>query len=85
VPSLVKAGRSLPSASAVTPGRANSSVSKSFSSFFTLMVTGTISSVKRPDLMAASALFWEPAANASCCSRVSCHLAATFSAVLPMW
>ena len=47
-------------------------------------VTGTISSLNLPAFWAASALFCEASANRSCSSRLICHLAATFSAVLPM-
>ena len=49
------------------------------------MSTGTISSSKRPDFCAASALFCDNAANASCASRVMPYSLATFSAVTPMW
>ena len=35
--------------------------------------------------MAAAARWWLSTANASCCSRVMVHFAATFSAVMPMW
>jgi hypothetical protein len=48
------------------------------------IVTGVISSLKRPSFWAASALFWEATANVSCSSRVNCHWRATFSAVVPM-
>ena len=37
-----------------------------------------------PAFWAASALFCEATAKASCCSRVICHCLATFSAVMPM-
>ena len=49
-----------------------------------LMVTGTISSLKRPVFFAASALFCEAAAKASCSARAIWYFCATFSAVLPM-
>ena len=84
-PSLAKAGRSLPSASTVVPCRGNSSVSTTTSPLRVLIVTGTISSLKRPDFCAASALFCEDAAKASCSARVIWYFCATFSAVLPMW
>ncbi len=84
-PSLANAGRSLASASWVTPKRGNSSVSTTVSPLRPLIVTGTISSLKRPAVIAASALFCEAAANASCCSRVIWYFSATFSAVWPMW
>ena len=84
-PSLEKAGRSFARASTVTPALGNSSVSTMVSPLRPLMVTGTISSLNRPALMAASALFCDAVANWSCCSRVICHFWATFSAVVPMW
>jgi hypothetical protein len=49
------------------------------------MVTGTISSLKRPLLRAADALFCDATANLSWSSRVIWKARATFSAVLPMW
>ena len=70
VPSFLKAGFSLASVSAVVPGRGYSSVSTSFASpFFCGTGTGTISSLKRPSRMAASARAWLSAAKASCSSR----------------
>jgi acetyl-CoA C-acetyltransferase len=85
VPSLSKAGRSLLTASSVVPCLGYSSASTSMSPLRVLMVTGTISSLKRPDFCAASALFCDPAAKASCSTRVIWYFCATFSAVLPMW
>ncbi len=85
VPSLSKAGRSLARLSAVTPALGCSSLLTTTSPLRVLMVTGTISSWKRSAFCAASALFWDLAANSSCSSRVICHFLATFSAVLPMW
>ncbi len=84
VPSLSKAGLSFARFSTVTPSFGCSSVSTTTSPLRVLMVTGTISSLKRPALIAASARCCERAANSSCSSRVICHLRATFSAVLPM-
>ena len=49
------------------------------------MVTGAISSLKRPAFCAASARFCEVTANRSWSSRVICQRAAMFSAVWPMW
>ena len=49
------------------------------------MVTGVISSLNRPPLIAASALFCDATANLSWSSRVICHFCATFSAVVPIW
>ena len=60
-----KAPFSLEIFSGVTPARGNSSTLNSTISFFFFTMTGTISSLKRPELMAASALFWEEAANSS--------------------
>ena len=70
VPSVLKAGLSLASASAVVPGRMpSSSVTVSCSP---LCRTGTpaISAANRPFLAAAAARWWDMAANSSCCSRV---------------
>src|SRR5690348_7368442 len=83
-PSLLKAGRSLASVSAVVPWRGNSSVSTTTSPLRVFTVTGTISSLKRPRFCAASALFCDEAAKASCSARVIWYFCATFSAVLPM-
>ena len=80
-----KAPRSLEMPSAVTPARGNSSTLNSTISFFFLIITGTISSLKRPEFRAASALFWEEAANSSSSSRVMPHTSQMFSAVVPMW
>ena len=85
VPSLAKAGRSLPILSSVVPCLGYSSASTTTSPLRVLTVTGAISSLNLPAFCAASALFCEATANSSCCSRVICHCRATFSAVLPMW
>jgi hypothetical protein len=72
VPSLEKAGRRPPRLSAVVPGRTPSS--------FSIMIgsplrwgtdTVTISSAKRPSLMAAAARSWLAAANSSCAWRLT--------------
>ena len=84
-PSLSKAGRSLATLSSVTPARGYSSWSTTMSPLRLLIVTGTISSLKRPAFCAASALFCEATANSSCWPRVICYCLATFSAVMPMW
>src|SRR6266511_3208724 len=84
VPSLEKAGLSWDTASSVVPGRICSSRSITISPLRDGTVTGAISSLKRPDFWAASALFWEATANLSCSSRLICHFCATFSAVVPM-
>ena len=72
VPSLVKAGRSFCIASSEAPKRGYSSVSITLSPDLPPgTVTGTISSLKRPDLTACSALFWLETAKASCSARVT--------------
>ncbi|MNI33975.1 hypothetical protein D3C73_879470 [compost metagenome] len=83
VPSFLKAG--------LRPARTSSVVARGFSSVSTMMsplrvliVTGTISALNRPSAIAAAAFVCEASANASCSSRVSAYLAATFSAVMPM-
>ena len=85
VPSLAKAGRSLPSTSSVVSGFGYSSSATTTSPLRPFTVTGAISSLKRPAFMASPALCWLPAANSSCSARVSWYCRATFSAVLPMW
>ena len=84
VPSLLNAGRSLAIPSSVAPKRGYSSVSTTTSPLRPLIVTGVISSLKRPAVTAASALFCDATANLSCSSRVICHFCAMFSAVVPM-
>jgi len=65
VPSLVKAGFNLASASSVVPARIYSSESTTMSPFLPLIVKGMISSRNRPAFCAASALFCEASANLS--------------------
>jgi hypothetical protein len=84
VPSFEKAGLSFARDSTVVPARIYSSWSTTMSPLRLEIVTGVISSLKRPSFWAASALFWEAVANWSCSSRVSCQRWATFSAVVPM-
>ena len=70
VPFLSKAGRSLPSDSAVVSGRTPSSVSTTSGSPLRWgTLTGTISSANFPSLMAAAARSWERAPKASWRSR----------------
>ncbi len=70
VPSLLKAGRSLPSDSAVVSARTPSSVEKTTGSPLREGIdTGTISSSKSPFLMAAAARWCERAENSSCSDR----------------
>ena len=83
-PSFLKAGLSFARDSFVVPGRLLSSVSNMVSPFLPWIVTGTISSLKRPEVIAFSALSWLHAENSSSSSRVRCHSSAMFSAVMPM-
>ncbi len=70
LPFLSNAGLSPPSDSAVVPGRTPSSVSTTSGSPLRWGTsTGTISSAKRPSLMAAAAFSWLAAANVSWRSR----------------
>ncbi len=80
-----KAPLSLAMLSAVVPGLGYSSTLNSTTSFFFFTGTGTISSLKRPDSMAAQAFCWEAAPKASSSSRVMPHTSQMFSAVVPMW
>ncbi len=84
VPSFLNAGLRPCIPSSVAPSRIYSSVSTMVSPLRPLTVTGTISSLKRPDARAVDALFWLPTANRSCSSRVIWYFSARFSAVMPM-
>ena len=84
VPSAVKAGLSLASASAVVPGRMPSSSVTDSSPPLLATGTGTISSANRPFLAAAAARWWEAAANSSCSSRLRPSLRAARSVDSPM-
>ena len=84
LPSFENAGLSFCMFSIVAPCLMYSSFSTKISPFRVLTVNGTISSVNLPAVCAASALFWDNSANASCVSRDICHCSATFSAVCPM-
>ena len=93
VPFTWNAGRSLDSPATVVSGRTPSSVSKTNSFSTTLLsgptkrsttVSGTISSLNLPSLIAAVAFAWLSKPNWSCCSRVTLNLWATFSAVRPI-
>ena len=77
-------GRSLASTSAVVPSRGPSSVSTTVSPLRPRTVTGTISSLKCPAAMAASAFSWDRTANASASSREMPSTAASSSAVSGM-
>mmetsp|Transcript_28848 Transcript_28848/g.63185 ORF Transcript_28848/g.63185 Transcript_28848/m.63185 type:complete len:326 (+) Transcript_28848:790-1767(+) len=88
-PSFLKAGLSLPSASAVIPARMPSSArTVTFvippSLPFTFVVTGTISESKYPMLCAFTAFACDSAAIWSCTCRGMPHFAATFSDVIPI-
>lgn len=50
---------------------------------FQMVLTGTISSLKRPVARAAAARLWLRAASSSCWARVMPYLSATFSEVTP--
>ena len=65
--------------------RTCSSVSNITGPFLLLSSIGRIWLLKWPAAIAAAARLWLSTANASCCSRVSSHFVATFSAVTPMW
>ena len=84
-PSFLNAGLSLASDSIVVLPLTYSSVSNTTSPFFVCLTMGTIWLLKRPSAMAAAARRWLSTARASCSSRVMVHLAARFSAVMPMW
>ena len=73
VPSLLNAGRRLPSVSRFVPCFGYSSSSTIVSPRRDLTVTGTISSLNLPSFCAVSALLCEDRAKASCASRVICH------------
>ena len=71
VPSFLNAGRRPATLSTVAPARMYSSSDTIVSPLRPLIVTGAISSLKRPLLRAASARFCERTANASCSPRVT--------------
>ena len=84
VPSLAKAGRSLPSDSAVVSPRTPSSAETTTGSPLRCGIeTGTTSSSKRPFFQASAAFWCEAAEKASCSSRVNCWLAALQDSVSP--
>ena len=86
LPALSNAGFSPESASALVLRLMNSSVSNTIGSPLRCgIVTGTISSLKRPASCAAAALVCEASASASCAARSMPCALATFSAVMPMW
>ena len=82
VPSLLNAGRSLPSDSIVVSPRTPSSVANTTGSPLRCGIsTGTTSSSKTPFFHATAAFWWDCAANSSCSSRVRLCAAALHSSV----
>ena len=82
VPSLVNAGRSLPSDSTVVSPRTPSSVVTTIGSPLRCGIsTGTTSSSKTPFFRASAARWCDRAANSSCSSRVRLAPAALYSSV----
>ena len=79
------APRSLASLASSVSFFGNSSTLNSTISLFFLIMTGTISSLNRPEACAAAAFCWEASAKASSSSRVRPYWSQTFSAVVPMW
>ena len=77
VPSLRKIGGSFESVSRLLSRRGASSTSTVVSPFFELIVTGTISSGRRPSSVACTASSWLRRANLSMSARVSSSSAAT--------
>mmetsp|Transcript_56913 Transcript_56913/g.160630 ORF Transcript_56913/g.160630 Transcript_56913/m.160630 type:complete len:210 (+) Transcript_56913:436-1065(+) len=88
LPSFLKAAFSLLRPSIVValgPSSASTTTSVVFPSLsFTLVDTGTISSLKRPCFWAARAFSCESTASLSCVSREMFHFSATFSDVMPI-
>ena len=84
VPSLLNAGRSLPSDSAVVSPRTPSSESTTIGSPLRCGIsTGTTSSSKTPFFQAVAASWWERAENSSCSSRLSLVPSALACSVSP--
>ncbi len=81
VPSGRTMALSLASASSVVSRGCSSRATTIGSPFFAGIVTGTISSARRPAAIAASARSWLRSANASWSARATLNSAATFSAV----
>ena len=85
VPSFLKAGLSLASASAERSSRMCSSRVNSIVSRLLLIGTGMSSSRNLPASVAACARRWDVQANSSWSSREMAWESARFSAVMPMW
>ena len=83
-PSLLKAGRRLASVSRVVSGLGCSS-RDAVNGLRPPTSTSTISSAKAACASAVAARRCDSTANSSCCPRETPYLAATFSAVTPMW
>ena len=83
--SLMNTARSFAMLSIDESPRTCSSVSNITGPFLLLSSIGRIWLLKCPAAIAAAARLWLSTANASWFSRVRPHLAATFSAVTPMW
>src|SRR6185437_11709405 len=88
VPVGSKAGLSAASFSSEVSARGPSSrstvMSRQTSPSKRRVLTGRTSAAKSPRVQAATALPWLASAKASCCSRVTPNLRATFSAVFPI-
>jgi len=86
VPSAWKTGFRRPSDSRVESARGPSSELTVIASPFRCgIATGTSSASNFPARWAATARWWERSANSSWSSRLTSYLAATFSAVSPIW
>ena len=85
VPSGENAGRSLPSDSAVAPGRMPSSWSTVTWSLRCCTTTGVISSASSPFLVASAARSWERAAHSSWAARSIPRRRFVSSDSPPMW
>ena len=82
----MKHGFNLAKPSIVEPNLGPSSVSKTLGSpFLCGTITGTISSLNFPSLIAFSAFKWELSENSSNSSLVNPHSFTIFSAVTPIW
>ena len=84
VPPSANAGRSPASVSTVVPGFGCSS-SRTVTGLRPPTSTATISSANAARAASVAARRWDSAANSSCSARETPYLAATFSAVTPMW
>jgi hypothetical protein len=83
VPSLRKAGFSLPRLSSVVSGRLCSSLAKLSGPLRPLISTATISASNLPAACAAEKRFWERSAHRSCWSRLIWYFVAKSSVCQP--